>query len=758
MNFSKRPPPRDRMQSKRVIKNLNDTFIDAAYEGKLNKVTEMLRKGQPVDALHSYTATTALSAAIDRGHYATARTLLKWRADPNLRHPRTGETPLHRAAARGDPKIVKALLENNPPSDRHIISKANQKPMAIAREYQWLEVSDVLREPPSQPMVIDVKMTPHTATFTWNPCLDNGTDIEVYEIVWRVSKYQSHYTTGLDPVTKVKYWHHSETHEEVWAKPKEQEEDPGTHVAKGDDAPVKPGGIYAKHWVRDGTITECNYFIDGLHASYQYFMLLRARSAAGWGVYSRVIPFMCADDITNMPGTPFLWSMTARAITVRWDRPTVENGGHIIHYELHMAKIGKTQETDETGEKCEELDWKSVSHEIRGEPEPQFRVNNLISGGSYCFKVRGRNKTGWSPWGGTSDTLTTNSSPSLLHRSKTSITIHWMDWKLGSEDNLQGFEVQVYDLPDPPDEFDEVDFTGDVQSDDLACRLGIESQEVPNLPWKTITNDMLGTRYLLEGLLPAREFCFRVRTCFKDTGWDGWENAGETKVFKTKDAEPEPPLAPMLVAGMVTHNSTLLRWGDPRCNGQPIDGYKIFYRKCGEEDWTECSDEFIPRRDVEGKANVGIHILPGQHRVTGLEYDTEYEYAIKAHNSCGWSAIGGDSEGQCTLALEPPGAPMCTHRTDTLATITWEPPHLTGRPVDKYELFQRRWRFEGGLYSPSSWVIVAKSKDNVYMTANLKATVAYQFRVRAHTYAADLPAQWSQPSEVSDKVEMLRRL
>ena len=127
MNFSKRPPPRDRMQSKRVIKNLNDTFIDAAYEGKLNKVTEMLRKGQPVDALHSYTATTALSAAIDRGHYATARTLLKWRADPNLRHPRTGETPLHRAAARGDPKIVKALLENNPPSDRHIISKANQK-------------------------------------------------------------------------------------------------------------------------------------------------------------------------------------------------------------------------------------------------------------------------------------------------------------------------------------------------------------------------------------------------------------------------------------------------------------------------------------------------------------------------------------------------------------------------------------------------------------------------------------------------------
>ena len=148
-NFQPRVKKLDKSKAPRVIRNRNDSFIDAAYEGKIKTILKMLKEGQPVDALHSYTQTTALAAAIDRGHYATSRTLLKFRADPNFRHPITGETPLHRAAARGDPKIVEALLENNPPADRHIISEAKQKPIDLAREYQWMEVSDILRDPPS---------------------------------------------------------------------------------------------------------------------------------------------------------------------------------------------------------------------------------------------------------------------------------------------------------------------------------------------------------------------------------------------------------------------------------------------------------------------------------------------------------------------------------------------------------------------------------------------------------------------------------
>jgi len=745
----------DKLASRRVISNKNDKFIELAYTGKFKLLEDLLRKGQAVDALHSYTQTTALSAAIDRGQYATARTLLKWKADPNYRHPVTGETPLHRAAARGDPRIVKCLLENNPRADRHIISVANQKPMTIAREYQWLEVSDILREPPSQPLVINVEVTPSTALFTWNSCADNGTPIEVYELVWRISKYQSNYCTGIDPVTKIKFWHHRVTHEELWAKPKEPEEDPQIEVAKNEDAPVKPGGLYANHWNFDSSIEKCTYFLENLHPAYQYFMLLRARSAAGWGVFSRVIPFSCSDDITNEPSAPLLWSMTARAISLCWDRPTVDNGGHIIFYELKMAKVKLTDKR----ENPESFEWVTISDDIRGEPKPKYRVNDLMSGACYCFVVRGRNKTGWSLWSPFSDIFQTNSSPSLLHRSKHSITIHWMDWKLGSPENIKYFEVQYYALPLAPEKHDEMEFDGDECSDDLACRLGIESHEVSTLPWKTCTATLQDNRYMLDGLQPAHEFVFRVRTCFNDHGWDKWENAGETKVFKTKDSEPDPPTPPMFVSGSVTHDSTVLRWGDSRCNGQPIDGYQVFWRPKNEEEWTLAENaKFIPRKDVEGKAAIGLHVLPGEFQVTGLMFDTEYQYATRAHNSLGWSLMGKPSSYENTLALEPPSRPRCVYYTDTLAKIEWDPPTTTGRPVDKYNLEQRRWRLIGGLYSPTPWVLVARSAKNTYLANGLKATVQYEFRVRAHTYAADLPAQWSQPSDISQKVEMLRRL
>ena len=739
----------DKSKAPRVIKNRNDSFIDAAYEGKMKTIIKILKAGQPVDALHSYTQTTALSAAIDRGHYATSRTLLKFKADPNHRHPITGETALHRAAARGDPKIVSALLENNPTADRHIISKANQKPIDLAREYQWLEVSDILREPPSQPLVINIDTTPSMGYVTWNAANDNGTPIDFYELVYRPSIHQTEYSTGIDPVTKVKYWHHRETHEEKWAKPDEPYEDPVTQVAQGNDAPVRPGGIYSKHWIRDSKIVENKFEIPNLHPSYVYFLLIRAQSAAGWGPYSRVMTFVANDDITSEPSTPTLWSMTARAITIAWKRPEIENGGHIIFYQVDMVK-GNTMEGNQ-------IEWEKVTDKLRGEPEPKYRINGLKSGAEYRFRVRGKNKTGWSEWSGISESFKTNVAPSILHRSKSSITIHWMDWSTGDPENLVGFEVQAFSIPEVPEDGDEGEFRGDPKSDDLASRLGIPGGEVGNLPWEILTSTCKDTRFKHEGLLPHREFCYRVRTCFKDSGWDPWENAGETKVFFTKAAEPDPPAQIMLVAGTVTHESMIFRWGDPRANGQPIDSYKIYYRKHDVEEWTE-DPTIIERRDVEGKANVGIHILPGEFEVHNLDYDTDYQFAIKAHNKIGWSVLGEETEFHGTLALEPPGKPRIVTCTDTLATIEWDPPYLTGRPVDKYDLQQRRWRFQSGLYSPMDWTLVERTKEPCSLVRELMPTAIYEFRVLAHTYAADLPQQWSQPSENSEKCDMRRRL
>ena len=62
-NFQPRVKKLDKSKAPRVVRNRNDSFIDAAYEGKIKTILKMLKEGQPVDALHSYTQTTALAAA-----------------------------------------------------------------------------------------------------------------------------------------------------------------------------------------------------------------------------------------------------------------------------------------------------------------------------------------------------------------------------------------------------------------------------------------------------------------------------------------------------------------------------------------------------------------------------------------------------------------------------------------------------------------------------------------------------------------------
>ena len=174
----------------------------------------------------------------------------------------------------------------------------------------------------------------------------------------------------------------------------------------------------------------------------------------------------------------------------------------------------------------------------------------------------------------------------------------------------------------------------------------------------------------------------------------------------------------MLVAGTVTHESMVFRWGDPRSNGQPIDSYQIFYRKRGIEEWTQ-DPAFIQRRDVEGKANVGIHILPGEHEVRGLDYDSEYEFAIKAHNKM-IGLLGPPTEWIGTLALEPPGKPRIVTCTDTLATVEWDPPTLTGRPVDMYDL-SSQMEIRGRFVLPNGVGIGQRTKRAMLFSARIDA-------------------------------------
>ena len=78
-----------------------------------------------------------------------------------------------------------------------------------------------------------------------------------------------------------------------------------------------------------------------------------------------------------------------------------------------------------------------------------------------------------------------------------------MDWKLGEKENLQAFEVQFYDIPDPPDDFDEVDFSSYMMNFEKPLKSG-KFQGSPFKISNYATNRKYWEQRMLEYLILAK--------------------------------------------------------------------------------------------------------------------------------------------------------------------------------------------------------------------------------------------------------------
>ena len=111
-----------------------------------------------------------------------------------------------------------------------------------------------------------------------------------------------------------------------------------------------------------------------------------------------------------------------------------------------------------------------------------------------------------------------------------------------------------------------------------------------------------------------------------------------------------------------------------------------------------------------------------------------------------------------TRAVSQPLPPVVEECRDTVAKIVWEQPRVTGMPIDMYELESRVWRHKEGLLLPSPWRMLARMNTLNFIATGMIPTLRYEFRLKAHTYAAELEAQWSVPSEPSSAITLRRRL
>jgi ankyrin repeat protein len=84
-------------------------FFAAACAGNLALVEHHLDRGIDVDFIHPELQSTALVAAIEEGRADVAMLLLDRGADPALRSPLEGLTPLEAARADGLTTVVERL-------------------------------------------------------------------------------------------------------------------------------------------------------------------------------------------------------------------------------------------------------------------------------------------------------------------------------------------------------------------------------------------------------------------------------------------------------------------------------------------------------------------------------------------------------------------------------------------------------------------------------------------------------------------------
>jgi len=148
--------PQSRMSTSGLdMIGVNDRFVEAAGEARVDFVIQRLQDGQDVNHVHSLLGYTALHAAadvagarggVDLGQLEIVYLLLQHGCKLNIQARSNGETALHRAAASGRFKVVELLI--NYGCKTKIKDHQGQIPLQLANMYNRPKCAMLLREFP----------------------------------------------------------------------------------------------------------------------------------------------------------------------------------------------------------------------------------------------------------------------------------------------------------------------------------------------------------------------------------------------------------------------------------------------------------------------------------------------------------------------------------------------------------------------------------------------------------------------------------
>lgn len=136
--------------------------------------------------------------------------------------------------------------------------------------------------------------------------------------------------------------------------------------------------------------------------------------------------------------------------------------------------------------------------------------------------------------------------------------------------------------------------------------------------------------------------------------------------------EATAPAEPVIAVTETTTSTVTIGWPTPASGGTPITGYVMYRAPHG-----------APLVAVETTGPTGAYAF------TGLDPETEYDFAVDAVNAVGSTRSNTVTETTASPG-DPPDAPVIAASTITALTarVTWEPPIDNGSTITGYRLYR----------------------------------------------------------------------
>jgi|EP00505_MAST-04D_sp_SCG-Rhode-Island_P000336 hypothetical protein len=708
-----------------------DDFVSAASEGRLEEVVYRIRRGQEVDATHSWTKNTALHGSATFGRDKCLRVILEYGATVDLCHEKTGMTAMHMASARGREKIVQILLDAG--SDKRLKDKSGMNALNHCEEYHHDLVRAKLRDPPcamAVPLALDFSTT--HVRFSWEAPISLGADIIEYRLVWKICPGGP------------------------WVD---------ATVPNPSDLMWDEEGFGYGDPINEIDPKSREYIISHLKPASTIRLAIRARNLAGYGGLSPQLTMQTTPDVPGIPVALTFIMKNATSASYSFSFPL--DYGEPIDYYQFFYRVHEPDKNDAVA--CEifrkavadkRVDpglWCPYPTKIVGSP---CQIVNLEPGTTYDFKCRAHNAIGYSEFGAISDKIRTDDAPYLVRKTKFSITLAWTAqsgafryemqyqeeamghiWATVSSaitrteftcDNLypardyryrirsftdhgwssyEGSALSQWirtndDIPDQPSiptlanvgiwnieiewerpkicngqpvdyyEVQQMQVTLDMADIESGKRT-LEDVQV----WKTVHQNCVSTKFNSESLEPGISYRYRCRA-HNLIGWSEWGEDSEN--FTTKPTEPNQMKPP--VGTILSPYSVELQWICPVENGRKVTVYAVEQMQLS----VDVNDMVNTVESVAGWKLLRENIAYLSLVVDGLEPGLLYKYRVKAKNEVGWSMWSLDGHALETFPIAPfvppiKPYPTCDSTSESI-TIEWKAPITNGAPIDAYEV------------------------------------------------------------------------